>query len=406
MPEAVIVAATRSPIGRAFKGSLKTVRPDDLASSIVQAALEQVPALDPADIDDLILGCGLPGGEQGFNMGRVVSVLLGLDQVPGTTITRYCASSLQTTRMALHAIKAGEGDVFISAGVETVSRFARGSSDSLPDTQNPVFTTAKVRATAVAANDDASWADPRESGELPDVYIDMGQTAENLAQLKGVSRSEMDEFAVRSQNLAEKAIANGFFAREITPITLFDGTIVDTDDCPRPGTTLEAVSALKPAFRPGGRVTAGNACPLNDGAAALIIMSDTKARELNLTPLARIVSTAVTGLSPEIMGYGPVAASQQALSRAGMTIDDIDLVEINEAFAAQVIPSYRDLGIDIDKLNVHGGAIALGHPFGMSGARIAATLINGLRSTDRTVGLETMCVGGGMGMAMIIERLS
>jgi acetyl-CoA C-acetyltransferase len=406
VPEAVIVATTRSPIGRAFKGSLKDVRPDDLAATIVQAALDQVPELDPSDIDDLMLGCGLPGGEQGFNMGRVVSVLLGLDHLPGTTITRYCASSLQTTRMAMHAIKAGEGDVFISAGVETVSRFTKGSSDSLPDTQNTVFADAKTRGAADAENGADSWSDPRDLGELPDAYIDMGQTAENLALLKGVTRTEMDEFAARSQHLTGKATADGFWEREITPITLPDGTVVSTDDSPRPGTTLEALAALKPAFRPGGRVTAGNACPLNDGAAALIVMSDTKARDLGLTPLARIISTGVTGLSPEIMGYGPVAASQQALARAGMSVKDIDLVEINEAFAAQVIPSYRDLAIDLDKLNVHGGALAVGHPFGMSGARITGTLINGLRSTDRTLGLETMCVGGGMGMAMIIERLS
>ena len=406
MPEAVIVAATRSPIGRAFKGSLKDVRPDDLTATIVQAALDQVPALDPRDIDDLMLGCGLPGGEQGFNMGRVVSVLLGLDHLPGTTITRYCASSLQTTRMALHAIKAGEGDVFISAGVETVSRFAKGDSDSIPGTQNPVFTAAKAAAEHAAQSGTDEWVDPRDNGELPDVYINMGQTAENLALHKGVTRAEMDEFAVRSQNLAEKATLNGFFAREITPITVPDGTVVATDDCPRPGTTLEAVAGLKPVFRPDGRVTAGNACPLNDGAAALIIMSDSKARDLGLTPLARIISTAVTGLSPEIMGYGPVEASKQALTRAGLTIGDIDLVEINEAFAAQVIPSYRDLGIDIDRLNVHGGAIAVGHPFGMSGARITGTLLNGLRSTDGSLGLETMCVGGGMGMAMVLERLS
>jgi len=406
VPEAVIVATARSPIGRAFKGSLKDLRPDDLAATIIRTALDKVPELDPADIDDLMLGCGLPGGEQGYNMGRVVAILLGYDHLPGTTITRYCSSSLQTTRMALHAIKAGEGDAFISAGVEMVSRFTKGNSDSLPDTHNPRFADAETRVAKVAESGADSWRDPREDGDLPDIYIAMGQTAENLALLKDVSRQEMDEFGVRSQNLAEQAINNGFWEREITPVTLPDGTVVSKDDGPRAGTTLEAVSQLKPVFRPDGRVTAGNACPLNDGAAAVIVMSDTKARELGLTPLARIVSTGVTGLSPEIMGYGPVEASRQALKRAGMTIDDIDLVEINEAFAAQVIPSYRDLGIDIDKLNVHGGAIAVGHPFGMTGARITGTLINGLQTRDKQFGLETMCVGGGQGMAMVLERLS
>jgi acetyl-CoA C-acetyltransferase len=406
MPEAVIVATARSPIGRAFKGSLKDLRPDDLTATIVRAALDKVPALDPTDIDDLILGCGLPGGEQGFNMARVVSVLLGMDHLPGTTITRYCSSSLQSTRMAMHAIKAGEGDVFISAGVEMVSRFVKGNSDSLPDTKNTAFDDAEARVAKTAESGADSWTDPRQNGEMPDVYIAMGQTAENLALLKDVSRQEMDEFAVRSQNLAEQAIADGFWAREITPVTTPDGTVVSTDDGPRPGTTLEGISGLKPVFRPDGRVTAGNACPLNDGAAAVVVMSDTKARDLGLTPLARIVSTAVTGLSPEIMGYGPVDASKLALQRAGMSIGDIDLVEINEAFAAQVIPSYRDLGIDIDKLNVHGGAIAVGHPFGMTGARITGTLLNGLQTKDLTFGLETMCVGGGMGMAMVLERLS
>jgi acetyl-CoA C-acetyltransferase len=406
MPEAVIVATARSPIGRAFKGSLKDLRPDDLAATIVRAALDKVPELDPRDIDDLMLGCGLPGGEQGYNMGRVVSVLLGMDHLPGTTITRYCSSSLQTTRMAMHAIKAGEGDVFISAGVEMVSRFVKGNSDSLPDTKNPAFADAEARGAKVAESGAENWHDPREDSQIPDIYIGMGQTAENLALLKDVSRQEMDEFAVRSQNLAEEAINNGFWAREITPVTTPDGTVVSKDDGPRAGTTLEALSSLKPVFRPDGRATAGNACPLNDGAAAVVVMSDSKARELGLTPLARIVSTAVTGLSPEIMGYGPVDASNLALKRAGMSIGDIDLVEINEAFAAQVIPSYRDLGIDIDRLNVHGGAIAVGHPFGMTGARITGTLINGLQTRDKTFGLETMCVGGGMGMAMVLERLS
>jgi acetyl-CoA C-acetyltransferase len=406
MPEAVIVATARSPIGRAFKGSLKDLRPDDLAATIVRTALDKVPALDPRDIDDLMLGCGLPGGEQGYNMGRVVATLLGMDHLPGTTITRYCSSSLQTTRMAMHAIKAGEGDVFISAGVEMVSRFVKGNSDSLPDTQNPVFADAQARVVKVAESGADSWTDPRQDGDVPDIYIGMGQTAENLALLKDVSRREMDEFAVRSQNLAEKAINEGFWEREITPVTTPDGTVVSKDDGPRAGTTLEALASLKPVFRPDGRGTAGNACPLNDGAAAVIVMSDTKAAELGLTPLARIVATAVTGLSPEIMGYGPVDASKLALQRAGMSIGDIDLVEINEAFAAQVIPSYRDLGIDIDRLNVHGGAIAVGHPFGMTGARITGTLINGLQTRDTTFGLETMCVGGGMGMAMVLERLS
>jgi acetyl-CoA C-acetyltransferase len=406
MPEAVIVAVARSPIGRAFKGSLKDLRPDDLAATITRAALDQVPQLDPTDIDDLMLGCGLPGGEQGYNMGRIVAVLLGMDHLPGTTVTRYCSSSLQTTRMALHAIKAGEGDVFISAGVEMVSRFVKGNSDAIPDTQNPRFEAAAAKVAKAAESGADSWRDPREDGELPDAYISMGQTAENLALLKGVSRQEMDEFAVRSQNLAEQAIASGFWEREITPVTTPDGTVVSKDDGPRAGTTIEGISSLKPVFRPDGRVTAGNACPLNDGAAALVIMSDRKAQDLGITPLARIVSTGVTGLSPEIMGYGPVAASEQALARAGMTIGDMDLVEINEAFAAQVIPSYRDLGIDIDKLNVHGGAIAVGHPFGMTGARITGTLLNGLRTTDGQFGLETMCVGGGQGMAMVLERLS
>ncbi|HEX3780727.1 MAG TPA: acetyl-CoA C-acetyltransferase [Pseudonocardiaceae bacterium] len=406
MPEAVIVATARSPIGRAGKGSLVSVRPDDLVSRMVSTALAKVPQLDPSQIDDLMLGCGLPGGEQGFNMGRVVSVMLGLDSVPGCTVTRYCASSLQTTRMALHAIKAGEGEVFISAGVETVSRFDKGSSDSWPDTRNPIFADAAARGTAAVETAEQEWHDPRTDGEVPDVYLAMGQTAENLALAKNISRQEMDEFGVRSQNLAEKAIANGFWAREIVPVTLPDGRVVDTDDGPRPGVSYEKISQLKPVFRPTGRVTAGNCCPLNDGAAALVIMSDTKAAELGITPLARIVSTGVSGLSPEIMGLGPVEASKRALAHAGMGIGDIDLVEINEAFAAQVIPSYQDLGIPLDKLNVNGGAIAVGHPFGMTGARIATTLINSLQFHDRQFGLETMCVGGGQGMAMVLERLS
>jgi acetyl-CoA C-acetyltransferase len=406
MPEAVIVATARSPIGRAGKGSLTSIRPDDLTAQIVAAALAKVPQLDPADIGDLMLGCGLPGGEQGFNMARVVTVLLGYDHLAGTTVNRYCSSSLQTTRMAFHAIKAGEGDVYISAGVECVSRLAKGSSDSWPQTQNPLFDEAKERSGKLADGGAGIWHDPREDEDIPDIYIAMGQTAENVAALRGVSREQQDEFGVRSQNLAEKAIADGFWAREITPVTLPDGTVVTADDGPRPGTTIEKVAALKPVFRPDGTVTAGNCCPLNDGAAAVVVMSDVKAAELGLTPLARIVSSGVTALSPEIMGLGPVEASRQALTRAGMAIADIDLVEINEAFAAQVIPSYTDLGIDISKLNVNGGAIAVGHPFGMTGARITTTLLNSLQFHDATLGLETMCVGGGQGMAMIFERLS
>ncbi len=405
MPEAVVVATARSPIGRAFKGSLTSIRPDDLTAQLVTAALAKVPQVDPAQISDLILGCGLPGGEQGYNMARVVAVMLGYDTLPGTTITRYCSSSLQSTRMAFHAIKAGEGDIYISAGVETVSRFGKGSSDGLPDTKNPVFAAAEARAGDMGKGG-FSWTDPREDGAIPDIYIAMGQTAENVAQIRGISRAEQDEFGVRSQNLAEKALADGFWQRDITPVTLPDGTVVSADDGPRPGTSLEKVSQLQPVFRPDGTVTAGNCCPLNDGAAAVIVMSDTKAAELGITPLARIVSTGVTALSPEIMGLGPVGASGQALQRAGMTIDDVDLVEINEAFAAQVIPSYRDLGIDIDKLNVNGGAIAVGHPFGMTGARITSTLLNSLQFHDKAIGLETMCVGGGQGMAMLFERLS
>ncbi|SQD96010.1 MULTISPECIES: acetyl-CoA C-acetyltransferase [unclassified Parafrankia] len=405
MPEVVIVATARSPIGRAVKGSLKDMRPDDLTVQMVRAALAKVPELDSAEIDDLVLGCGQPAGESGNNLGRAVAVMAGLDHVPGTTVNRYCSSSLQSTRMAMHAIRAREGEVFLSAGVETVSRYFKGNADNLPDTRNPVFAEAQARTERFAAGGQ-TWADPRGEGRLPDLYIAMGQTAENVAQLKGVTRADQDAFGVRSQNLAEKAIADGFWARDITPVTLPDGTRVTGDDGPRAGVTLEAVAALKPVFRPDGTVTVGNCCPLNDGAAAVVIMSDAKARSLGVTPLARIVSTGVTGLSPEIMGLGPVEASRQALARAGLTIDDIDLVEINEAFAAQVIASARELGIDEDRLNVNGGAIAVGHPFGMTGARITSTLINSLRYHDKQFGLETVCVGGGQGMAMVIERLS
>jgi acetyl-CoA C-acetyltransferase len=399
MTEAVIVSAARSPIGRAMKGSLIDCRPDDLAATIVKAALAKVPQIEPGMIDDLMLGCGEPSGESGFNMARVVATLAGLP-VPGVTVNRYCSSSLQTIRMAFHAIKAGEGDVFVAAGVETVSRFINGMADSGP--HNQLFAEAEER-TAERALGAVSWEAPKG---LPDIYIAMGQTAENVRLLEHISRREMDEFATLSQNRAVESQHNGFFAREITPVTTPNGTLVSKDDGPRPGTTVEVLATLKPVFRPDGEITAGNSCPLNDGAAAVVVMSDTKARELGITPLARIVSSGVSALNPEIMGLGPIEASRQALKRAGMTIDDIDLVEINEAFAAQVIPSARHLGISWDKLNVNGGAIALGHPYGMTGARIMNTLLNGLATADKTFGLETMCVGGGQGMAMIVERLS
>lgn len=407
MPEAYIVSTARSPIGRARKGSLASLRGDDLAARMVQAALDKVPGLDPTRVEDLILGCGQPAGEQGFNIARIVSVLLGLDSVPGTTVNRYCSSSLQSTRMAFHAIKAGEGDVFISAGVEMVSRFTQGMADATPGVaiENPVFADAMAHTQSREDAGSPRWTDPRDSGAFPDPYIAMGQTAENVAQLHGITRDEQDAFAARSQQRAEAAIASGFWERDITPITLADGTIVAADDGPRAGVTVEALAGLDPVFRPDGTVTAGNCCPLNDGAAALIVVSERVVNELGLQPLARIVSTGVSGLSPEIMGLGPVESSQRALAKAGLTINDIDLVEINEAFAAQVIPSARELGIDEERLNVHGGAIAVGHPFGMTGARITSTLINGLQSTGGRYGLETMCVGGGQGMAMVLERL-
>ncbi len=379
------------------------MRSDDLAAQIVQAALAQIPQLPHGEIEDLMLGCGLPGGEQGFNIARVVSILAGLEQVPGTTVNRYCASSLQTIRMATHAIRAGEGDAFIAAGVECVSRFIKGNSDNMADTQNPAFSDATHRSTMRSNGGAPMWM---AADGLPDVYISMGQTAENVAQIEGISRTEQDTYAYESQRNTARALENGFYSVDITPITLPDGTVVAADDGPRPDTTIDALQRLTPVFRPDGSVTAGNSCPLNDGAAAVVIMSDTRARELEITPLARILSTAVTGLNPETMGLGPVESCRRAMARANMTIADIDLVEINEAFAAQVLPSMRHLGIDRDKLNVHGGAIALGHPFGMTGARIMTTLINSLRATDKTFGMESMCVGGGQGMAVIIERLS
>ena len=401
MPEAVIVATGRTPIGRANKGSLVECRPDDLSALVLRSVLEQVPQLNPAEVEDVMLGCGQPAGEAGYNVARVAALLAGLDNVPGVTVNRYCSSSLQTIRMAAHAIRAGEGDVFIAAGVETVSRYSHGASDTGP--HNTAFAPAEERTTLRAPAVTAPWSP--QSG-LPDVYIAMGQTAENVAEFEKVSRAEMDEFALLSQTRAVESQQNGFFEREIIPVTLSDGTVVTKDDGPRPGTTLEGLSGLKPVFREGGTITAGNACPLNDGAAAVIVMSDTKAKALGITPLARIVASGVTGLNPEIMGLGPVDACRQVLARASMTIDDIDLVEINEAFAAQVIPSAKHLGISWDKLNVKGGAIALGHPFGQTGARIMTTLLNALEDTGKTFGLESMCVGGGQGMAMIVERLN
>ena len=392
-----------APSGVRPKGSLVDLRPDDMAATIVQSVLSQVPALEANEIDDLILGCAQPAGEQGYNLARVVAILAGLPGVPGLTVNRYCSSSLAAIRIAAHAIKAGEGSAFISAGVETVSRYGVGRADGAPGSHNSRFGEAEARTESRLLGDGGPWT-PLDG--LPDIYIAMGQTAENVAEYANVSRADMDEFAALSQQRAGAAQESGFFSREITPLTLPDGRVIDRDDCPRPATTVETLAGLKPVFRPDGTVTAGNACPLNDGAAAVVVMSDERARELGLRPLARIISSGVSALDPEIMGLGPVEASKQALKRAGMTIDDVDLVEINEAFAAQVVPSARQLGISYDKLNVHGGAIALGHPFGQTGARIMTTLLNGLETTGGTIGLETMCVGGGQGMAMIVERLS
>ncbi len=398
MPEAVIVATARTPIGRAHKGSLTECRPDDLGSLAVRAALEKVPQLSPGDIDDLVVGCAQPHGEQGNNLARVVAILAGLPDVPGVTVNRFCSSSLQSIRMGAHAVRAGEGDAFVCAGVETVSRYLPGEIPA----HNPLFADAEA-TTQKRTGGAASW---EPSPGLADIYIAMGQTAENVRLSEGVTRAEMDEFAALSQSRAIESQHNGFFEREITPVTTPSGQTVAKDDSPREGTTVEVLAGLKPAFRPDGEVTAGNSCPLNDGAAAVIVMSDTKAADLGITPIARIVASGVTGLNPEIMGLGPVGACRQALRRAGMTIDDVDLVEINEAFAAQVIPSARHLGIPWEKLNVNGGGIALGHPFGMTGARIMTTLLNGLEDANKSIGLESMCVGGGQGMAMVVERLN
>ena len=381
MSDAVIVAATRTPIGRARKGSLVDVRPDDLAAFAVDAALRQVPELDRADIVDVMVGCGFPQEKQGMNLARRVALLAGLPaSVPGTTVNRFCASSLQTIRMAFHAVRAGEGDAFVAAGVESITQV-----DGYPK--------------------DAEELHPKLFGDdapIANVYIPMGLTAENVAERWDVSREDMDRYAQRSQERAVAAQDSGFFARELTP---WDG--VAADDGPRRGSTIEKLAELDPAFKPGGKVTAGNSCPLNDGAAAVVVTSVEKARELGLQPRARIVASAVSGVEPEIMGVGPIGAVRRVLDQAGMTIDDVDVVELNEAFAAQVLPVCRELGIDPfgEKLNPHGGAIALGHPYGMTGARIMCTLLNDLETLDGTIGLETMCVGGGQGMAMVVERL-
>ena len=398
MAEAVIVAASRTPIGRALKGSLTEARPDDLSAFILSDVMAKID-LDPTQVEDVMWGIGQPGAEGGNNIARVISAMQGLD-LPGVTVNRYCSSSLQTIRMAAHAIKAGEGDCFVAGGVETVSRYVNGIADTGP--HNEKFADAQARTKTRAEGGADDWTPPTG---VPDIYIAMGQTAENVAQMTGISRQRQDEWGVLSQNRAEAAKARGLFSREISPYTLPDGTVVSEDDGIRAGTTYEKVSQLKPVFRPDGSVTAGNACPLNDGAAAVVVMSDTRAKALGLSPLARIVSSGVSALNPEIMGLGPIDASRQALGRAGMTIDDIDQIEINEAFAVQVVGSADVLGIDVDKLNPNGGAIALGHPFGMTGSRIMTTLLNGLEDSGGTVGLETMCVGGGQGMAMIIERL-
>jgi acetyl-CoA C-acetyltransferase len=397
--EAVIVETARTPIGRANRGSLVDLRPDDLSATVVRALLAKAPAVDPAEVEDVLWGCGEPAGEAGHNLARVVALLAGLG-APGVTVNRYCSSSLQTIRMAAHAIRAGEGDVFVAGGVETVSRFGAGTSDAGP--HNVAFADAEARTAARTAGGGGVWT---PFAGLPDVYIAMGQTAENVAEHKKVSREEQDEFAVLSQQRAVESQTNGFFEREITPVTTPDGTLVTADDGPRPGTTMEKLAQLQPVFRPDGTVTAGNACPLNDGAAAVLVMSEARAEQLGVRPLARIVASGVSALDPEIMGLGPIEACRQVLRRAGLSIDDIDLVEINEAFAAQVVPSARELGIPWEKLNVHGGSIALGHPFGMTGARIMTTLLNGLEDAGARYGLESMCVGGGQGMAMVVERL-
>ena len=408
MRDAVIVSAARSPIGRAHKGSLAHERAEDLTAAMVSAAMRQVPELDPTDLDDLILGCGLPGAFQGNNLARVVAVLLGHDSLPATTVTRYCASSVQSVRMALHAIRAGEGRAFVAAGVEAVSQQRNISSDAADgwDFRHPGFAEAITRSKQTINDEAQTWTDPRLSREMPDVYLGMGQTAENVARRWGISRQEQDEFAELSQRRAREADSQGHWAREIVPYTTRAGVSVARDDSPRPTTDLSGLAKLAPVFRPDGTVTAGNSCPLNDGAAALVVMDSERAAELGLTPLARVLSTATSALSPEIMGMGPVEASRRALRNAALQAGDIDLWEINEAFAVQVVASMRELNLDLDRTNVNGGAIALGHPFGMTGARMIITLLNNLRERDLTTGLVSMCVAGGQGMALTLERLS
>ncbi|WP_121712673.1 acetyl-CoA C-acyltransferase [Streptomyces sp. E5N91] len=401
MAHAVVAAAARTPIGRASKGSLTGLRADDMAVQVVEAVLRQVPGLPPRAIEDLYLGVAHQTGEQAQNLGRRVAVLLGRDDLPATTVSRACASSLQTTAMAANAVLAGAGAAFLSVGVESVSRYTKTAG---PEDRNERFARA-APGVDTGSGPVAQWRDPRGSGALPDVYMSMGQTAENVAALYGVSRDEQDRFALGSQQRYAAAAARGFWQADITPLELPDGSLLDRDDSPRPATTLEDLVALKPVFRPQGTVTAGNACPLNDGAAALLITSDEEAKWYGIRPLARIVASAVTGVSPELMGIGPVAACQRVLARAGMRLPDIDLIEINEAFAAQVIASCRLLGLDPEQVNRNGGAIALGHPFGMTGARMISSLVHALHDTDTTLGLAALCVGGGMGMAVVLERL-
>ncbi|MGO4255923.1 acetyl-CoA C-acetyltransferase [Marmoricola sp. RAF53] len=406
MRDAVVVAVSRTPMGRAFKGALKDERPDDLVSQSVRHVLAKVPELSPDSFDDLVLGCGSPAGTQGFNIARVVAVRIGLDTVPGLTINRYCASSVQSVRMALHAIRAGEGDAFIVGGVESTSSYVHSDADGIPDTMHPLFDRARRRSEARKRPGSAPWVDPREDGELPDVYIEMGQTAENVAQLHDVSRQDMDEFAVRSQQLTSAAIASGFWAQDIDPYLLADGSVLDRDESARPSTDLATLARLGPAFREDGRVTAGTSCPLNDGASAAVVLSADEAARLKIPPLVRIVSTGLSALSPEVMGMGPVEATRRALAHASMKVEDIDLVEINEAFAAMVLPCQRELGIDMERLNVNGGALAIGHPFGSTGTRLLSTMANSLRFHDKEFGLITLCAAGGQGMAMIVQRAS